>query len=241
MTDLATEIERAGKRLGGRVLDAMYEDPFWEARYGARGRLHADEDSAYHVTYLVEALRSGNSQVMTRYACWLRSVLVPRGMCSAHLAENFERLAALISAELADVAPALRVLEEARLALRYQSGPGAFLEAKAPELIRALKARLGELDAPGVPTHARPASLLSYLADALQLQRPELFLDHVGFLLRFYRAQPRSSQRLANTLAALEGALEEQPEHERQAPLLLQTVRAARQRLKQSRESTGKV
>jgi hypothetical protein len=206
--DLATYIEGAGPRLTQRVLDGMYEDPFWAARYGARGRKHADEDSAYHVMYLVEALRSDNPDVMTRYAHWLRSVLVPRGMCSAHLDENFERLAHALREEPPDVSPALAVLEQARNALRYEHGAGAWLEARTGELKRQVWARLLERY-PHEPeyAHARVESLLSYLADALQLDRPELFVQHVAFLGGMHRARGSSSAQLSCTLSALRESL----------------------------------
>lgn len=186
-----------------------------EARYGARGRKHADEDSAYHVSYLVEALRSDNPDVMTRYAYWLRSVLVPRGMCSAHLDENFERLALALCDESRertpglDLTPALAVLTQARAALRYEQGAGSWFEVRADELKRRVRARvLHRYGREPAPAHARIESLLSYLADALQLDRPELFVQHIAFLAELYRARGTSTAELAYALRSLREALE---------------------------------
>lgn len=233
MNDLADYIQSVGPRLTRRVLDAMYDDPFWEARYGARGRKHADEDSAYHVSYLIEALRSDNPGVMTRYAYWLRSVLVPRGMCSAHLDENFERLALALSDEsrertpALDLTPALAVLTHARAALRYEQGAGSWFEVRADELKRRVRARV--LDRYGrepAPAHARIESLLSYLADALQLDRPELFVQHIAFLAELYRARGASTAELAYALRSLREALEGDDRADAQAALARSAVRA---------------
>ena len=92
----AALIERAAA-LSQSVLDRMYENPFWMERYGERGRRFANEDSLHHVSYLVAALASGDAAVFERYAQWLRSVLVSRGMCSEHLGENFRLLASAIA------------------------------------------------------------------------------------------------------------------------------------------------
>ncbi len=49
---LRDDLEALTPALSRRCTDAMYADPFWQARFGQRGRHHADEDSGYHVRYL---------------------------------------------------------------------------------------------------------------------------------------------------------------------------------------------
>lgn len=209
-------IETLGTRLSQRALDAMYMDPFWDARFGGRGRLHADEDSAYHVRYLLEALRRDDPRIMIRYAVWLRSVLVTRGMCSAHLDDNFARLSHLLESELGEAAePALRMLAAARAALAYETGPGARLLSLAAPLRASAEARLSaaerEATVHGGEEHAHPSSLLSYLADALQLARPDLFLAHIKFLADFYQRRGRSQLPLAQLMRALSESAAELP------------------------------
>ena len=85
---LRQELASRAVILSQRVLDHMYENPFWMERYGERGRRFANEDSLHHINYLDQALAGGDAAVFTRYAQWLRTVLVSRGMCSEHLAEN---------------------------------------------------------------------------------------------------------------------------------------------------------
>src|SRR4051812_15173560 len=96
---LAERIERLGDSFARRALSIMYANPFWDDRFGERGRRFAEEDGRHHVSYLCEALRQGDPRVMVRYARWLQSVLTTRGMCSAHLDENLERIGGVILSE----------------------------------------------------------------------------------------------------------------------------------------------
>jgi hypothetical protein len=89
-------------RLNGRVVAEMYENPFWEDRFGARGRRFAKEDGESHVANLVVALEGRSPPMLASYARWLQRVLTTRGMCSRQLAENFQRLAAAIREERRD-------------------------------------------------------------------------------------------------------------------------------------------
>lgn len=122
------------------VLARMYENPFWMARYGARGRSFADEDSLYHLQYLDQALAAEDAAVFEKYARWLRSILVSRGMCSEHLAENFLLLADAIDTSGAPSADAARaVLERGARALVYTQGDASRLEGRRTELLAAVE------------------------------------------------------------------------------------------------------
>lgn len=149
--------------LSQRVLDRMYENPFWMERYGERGRKFADEDSLHHVRYLDQAIAADDAQVFERYARWLRTVLVSRGMCSEHLAENFRLLSQAIGdAALPDAEVACRILQRGDDCLRYEAGQAAQLEQRREQLVTSVRdavegSRLREDDA---------RYLVSYLVDA---------------------------------------------------------------------------
>ena len=97
MNDALREaLSAQARELSQHVLDRMYENPFWMQKYGERGRRFADEDSPFHLKYLDQALAANDLAVFQKYAKWLRSVLVSRGMCSEHLGENFSLLAEAI-------------------------------------------------------------------------------------------------------------------------------------------------
>jgi hypothetical protein len=173
--------------MNARVLSEMYENPFWEERYGARGRRFAQEDGDSHVAHLVLALESRSPAMLVSYAQWLQRVLTTRGMCSRHLAENFQRLAATIRDERWEgAALAIEYLDRARGSLRHSSDPARSVEEAAPVLARAAvdSSAAGQL-----PRGAEDVlDLMSYAADALWNERPDLFVAHLewyrGFLAR---------------------------------------------------------
>lgn len=185
--------------LGERAVEEMYRNPFWEARFGERGRKFASEDGQYHLRYLCQALDDRNPQVMRNYVQWLQGVLTARGMCTRHLEENFLRLRRLISEHVASSLPAQAMLDEAVAALRYALPAPLELQQRTD----ALAERATVLCAPLHPEWSTPAGAagrercvddgryhLSYLADSLALARPELFTAYVqwvaGFLERFH-------------------------------------------------------
>ena len=159
---LIAAIEAQGAALTARVLAEMGRDPFWHARFGERADRRGREDGNYHLQYLAQALASDDPNVMHNYARWLQPVLTTRGMCSRHLAENFDRLAAAIGDAIPDSEPAVAMLRAATEALRYDD---------------ATARRVQEL------TGATPEEreLLAYAADALALHMPEVFTNHVAW------------------------------------------------------------
>lgn len=162
---LTERLVEAGPRLAERVLAEMYADPFWAARFGDRGRRHARADGDFHTKYLAEALESNSVIVFENYARWLRELLVARGMCSRHLAENFTRLADAIAAEpWDDRGRAIEILHAGAAALRHTAGPAGELEA-----MRA------------TATDPATDTLLSYLADALAFEQPSWFGAYTAF------------------------------------------------------------
>lgn len=184
------------------AVDAMYADPFWDARFGERGRRHADEDGDFHVGYLAEALRLGSTAHFASYARWLRDVLVTRGMCTRHLSEQLRCVADAVEAlgvlpSPDDARVAREYVDAARDGLRYPEGSLARAvqdaESRAPAAEDALAARF--YGAGGLPPRDRlradAADLISFLADAVSLERPALFAGHAQWLEGFFADQRR--------------------------------------------------
>ncbi len=172
-------IELALRPLSARVIAEMYrDDPFWEARFGDRGKRNANADGNFHAAYLAQALHMHAPAIMTRYARWLRDVLVARGMCSWHLEENFARLRVVVLAtELPFAVAAGALLDDAMKALHHEEGAAAAVERLRPELEQA--ARNGRV-------------LGSYIGDALAIGDPKHFIAHVQWR-RAARAPSRES------------------------------------------------
>jgi hypothetical protein len=234
---LAYSLKIKSANLSRRALAAMYEDPFWEARFGDRGRRFSQEDGQYHVTYLVEALTEGDPGVLVRYIQWLNTVLVTRGMCSRHLMDHVQRLADAIEAEgIPDPEPALSMLRAARDALLYTEGPErAVQEAAATlagEAAAALEASHPEWREPAENPIAKRLGLraflareaeilLSYLADAVHLADASLFARHVRWAASHFARVGTSPDQVTETLAAIELAALPEGARERAAEVLL--------------------
>jgi len=183
-------VEARADTLARASVEAMYQDPFWEARYGAeRARRFGDEDARFHVRYLVQSLDEHRPSVMEGYARWLRTLLVSRGMCTLHLDQNFVGLASALEADGwgPDSEPQVHV-RAARKALLYPDGPARRLQDTAQALARATTARLALYLTPeDKPRLEEEMCLqLSYLADALAEQKPELMADHVRWYVGFW-------------------------------------------------------
>jgi hypothetical protein len=228
VTALANAIEARASRLADRAHDAMYRDSFWEERFGERGRRFSQEDNGHHVSYLLQALRADAPDLLTGYARWLQGLLTTRGMCSRHIAENFGRLADAIRAEgVEDAGPAFTLLEAASAALIYDDGPARAVQVAAESIVEQAAGAVvqrhpgwtAELADPegndaGDEGNDSPAVirndlryLLSYLADALANDRPDLFVQHIGWSDGFLARHGRPAGYLRASLIALDEAL----------------------------------
>ncbi len=251
MTEQAEALTRSLKassaNLAGRALAAMYEDPFWAARFGDRGRRFSQEDGQYHVTYLIEALAAGDPGVLVRYIQWLNTVLVTRGMCGRHLMDHVQCLADAIEAEaIPSPEPALAMLRAAKGALAYLEGPERAVQEAAPTIAAEAAAALVESHPEWrVPQEnpianrlglrgylAREAEiLLSYVADAVHLGDASLFARHARWAAPHFAQAGASPDQVAETLAAISRRLDALPEgaRERAAEVLLAGLSASRE------------
>lgn len=184
---LIAELRAAGPRLTKRVMDEMYRDPFWIARYGERGRENADADGDFHVKYLTSSIEANDPSLFVTYGRWLRDLLVARGMCSQHLERNFELLADAIAEEAWDGREhAISILLGGAHGLRYTSGDAAVLD----EHRDAWSAKVGD----------QGEVLLSYLADALATKQRMAFEGYVHLLSKRMDVAP-----MLAALSALDG------------------------------------
>jgi hypothetical protein len=211
--ELLARLDAAAPRLCERVLAEMYTNPFWDARFGERGRTHSAQDGRFHVQYLREALTSGDDGVLTRYATWLQQTLTTRGMCTRHLAENFARLARAIEDEgWPDGARATAPLVAAIEALRYPDGAARALQDAAPALAELAAARLYDahpewLERTGDAGRRRCVDdlryHLDYTADALALGTLDHLVAYAGWIAGFLEQHRVPRAHLVEAFAAL--------------------------------------
>lgn len=194
---LIANLEQKKGALSARCIEAMYRDPFWQARFGDRGRRHAEQDSAYHVQYVIAALREGEVNVFCNYAVWLRGVLCSRGMCSHHLAESFRKLVRALAEEgVADAEPAAAVLLRGVESLRYGTGAAAELEQQETTLEGQLRAELAS-------EPYRFTELASFLKDALARGDGQGWAQHLTFLRERLAVSEAERAELDATVSAL--------------------------------------
>jgi hypothetical protein len=218
LIELADGLQARAEDLAESVVAEMYAaSPFWDERYGERGRRFAREDNLHHVRYLSHALRSGSPAPLLRYTRWLQSILTTRGMCSRHIADNFVRLAeAIPRAGVPQAQPALDYLAAAADALTYADGPARAVQQAADQMteqaMKHLETRWGASAAPlDGQRRAAVASdvgdYAAYLADALALGQPDLFVRHVQWMAGFHPRHGHPPDYLPDVLGALVDAL----------------------------------
>ncbi|PCC67701.1 hypothetical protein SAMN02745121_02338 [Nannocystis exedens] len=207
---LIGRLEAACDRLGERVLGEMYADPFWRERFGERADKHGRQDNRFHVQYLQQALADDDPAVIANYARWLQQVLTARGMCTLHLAENFERLAVAVADERwPDGQAAVDLLQAAKAALAYPDGLAGEVQRRADTIVLAAAVTLSTAGEDEPLPVAELATLVSYCADALALTSPRALADHATWLAGYLerRGVPRS--RLVRRLDAIRAAIEQ--------------------------------
>ena len=211
MTGLIERLQTQSVPLARRAIAEMYQNPFWQDRFGTRGRELTEQDGALHLSYLLQALAASDPSVLTSYARSLQTQLVSRGMCSRHISEHFERLERAIADLVPESDPAGELLRAARQALTYDEGLGRelqllsdplaektldALESRQPSWFSAASSYVSMASFESILQAERARwkgdllELISYLADALRADRLELFSAHVVYSSWFLHASP---------------------------------------------------
>ncbi|MBS2020478.1 MAG: biliverdin-producing heme oxygenase [Deltaproteobacteria bacterium] len=136
---LADEVRTHAPTIAARVTDATLADPFWTKRYGARGRRRTEEDAAFHVEYLVQALVARDAELVRRYARWLEGLLTTRGMCTLHIDENLARVGAAVVNTVPRAFAIDGYVKAARAALLYPGGAAREIQSAAERVPFALR------------------------------------------------------------------------------------------------------
>lgn len=221
LQDLEARLRAAAAELNLLAVEEEYRDPFWWDRYGERGRRFAVEDGMHHFNYVAEAVAAGSPALIVKYARWLRSVLVARGMCSEHLAEGLRIRARLVGSRWSDAGPVVAMFAAAEAALQHKDGGAGALarfDCEGPA-----SAAAGRTGVPVAAVLDDLRVLLSYLGDALAVEEPEILLAQAQWRVGFDRRRGRPEDYTRTLLTTLAEAVTVPP-----ARALLE---AARERL----------
>ncbi len=209
-SNVASRLRERAQVLSARVIDEMYANPFWDDRFAARGRKHAEQDAQYHVTYLATAVEMGSATVMEHYAVWLRGVLTSRGMCTRHLDENFERLADSIAfdSEVSHHRELIEYLARARNALYYDDPVARELQTRGHELADRVYSTLANQESfelvPGINSVDDIRYLISFVADAIVERSAEHLASHLRWMDAFRQRVDCSEDVVDQVLIALD-------------------------------------
>ena len=203
---LADNLEATRATLVARSLEYMAQDEFWQRRYAARAQRFANEDGAFHVRYLVDALRAGSPTVMAEYGKWLRDLLVPRGMCTLHLVEHFEHLWLAMEPEAGN-APALRYVRAGIDALAYPKESPARAVQQAAAAVEEQVPSLTPLSGTSRNSAWQTRYLCHYVADAIARADEALLSTHVNWARSLYASDHGSTEPFDEWVGAVSAAL----------------------------------
>jgi hypothetical protein len=225
VAQLAAELADWTPHLVAYTIDHACSGTFWEERFGERGRKHIAADTAHHLEYLITALQLGTPSVMEGYARWLQSILTVRGMCTRHIEMSFDALTTAIGRDVPHSDLAVDYMNAALAALAYRALTPRAIQERSAELVREAT-RLARTRAASQFRSSRDVDpsrverdvtyLLSYLTDAVALQRPDVFQNHTGWIAGYHVRRGHSEQYLPTLLTALTGAANRLPEAVRQ-------------------------
>jgi hypothetical protein len=206
--DFLPRLRASAAELNAIAAETILADPFWVDRYGEEGsRTFAFEDGRLHLKYVAEALAKHDPGIMTGYATRLRALLVPRGMCSEHLADAFRVLAGAIAAHHGTPgAAAVDMFGHAEAALLHAAPAARALQEQIGALAAAVaddvRARL-----PHAPARADVVfdarHLVSYLADALAWGAPDTLAVHVRWTAGYMHRRGRPAAYLGTLLESI--------------------------------------
>ncbi|MDQ2999373.1 MAG: hypothetical protein M3R61_20255 [Chloroflexota bacterium] len=193
--EICAAIEAVRDRLVDAVLANMYPNPFWDDRYGARGRALCQEDNHHHLNYLIAAIRTHSPDSMAAYYKWLQILLVSRGMCTYHIRQNMERMEDHLRALLPAAWPAIKPYHQAGYAgLAYAQPACQALAAHAAQIAEATTAQMYATNpfweqqfGPRGRALCREDNLyhLAYLQDAVGVNAPDRFGSYLDWLTGF--------------------------------------------------------
>jgi hypothetical protein len=210
-------IEHVRPQIVEGLFEAIYQNPFWEARYGERGRIHTRKDINYHLNYLVSAIALDAPASLTEYYHWVQGLLAHRGMCSRHLQDTLDHLKLQMEQMLPEKYQGTinRFMQASYDGIYYDRPASRELHARVEQIAQATAVRV--FSAPQrkqASEKTRQACTrdtlyhLSYLADADHLQDAKIFRDYYAWVTEFLSTFGVRPESLAENMAALRVEIE---------------------------------
>ncbi len=224
------QVERVRIDLVQSVIDDMYQNPFWEERYGSRGRKQSLVDANYNLSYLITALRQESPNLFRDYYHWLRGVLVFRGMCTQHLRETLDSETRHLKRLLPEGQDKIIEIHQAGYeGLAYVAPASHALWDRAEAIAGAVADQMFEPSRAGnaqITPAARRKCIrdnlyhLSYLADTVGLPHPDGFSLYIQWVTEFLASHNVNPDSLMEDIRLLREELRAALPEELAAPFL---------------------
>ncbi len=230
--NIILEIERVRGEVVEGVLEDMYQNPFWEARFGERGRVHTRQDTHYHLNYLVAAVDLNNPATLSTYFHWCQGMFVYHGMCALHLQQTLDSLGDQLARRLPAAWPAIEPIYRASYqGLFYERPDCRALAERQAEIADKTTARMFPPRAAGIEERRKQACYqdnlyhLSYLTGAVDYQTARSFTQYADWLKSYFPTLHVPVSELSADFRALAAEIEQALGAEQAGPfveLLLQ-------------------
>jgi hypothetical protein len=215
LTVTIDDLESIRYVLGKRVAAEMYQDPFWNDRYGQRGLEHTRQDLEYNFNYLITAIRTDSLEVLWRYYGWLRDLLVLRGMCTRHVWQTIhcteKHLQQLLPTGTWNLISTFA--QAGYKGLCYSNPAAVSLETRAQEICgKAVQARASDSNKKNDSQENIEEFFvyLAYTADAVERDDPSGLIGYLSWKATFLRrasSQEGSAESIAQDFFALSDAV----------------------------------
>jgi hypothetical protein len=219
----AAAITASRDELANKIVAECYRNPFWEARYGERGRARSLEDALHNLDNLSASLRLDLPAELVSYYRWLRDVLAPRGISGEHMREILRAQAAVLAESLLPDQAAITSawFEHAAASLVYEHPFALAVASGEVEIVAGALGRLATESAEQGTQLSNEAGqgrreheaqdlryYLSYLSDAIALGKPDLFTGYTSWVAGTLAQEGASAAGLRAELRALASELE---------------------------------
>lgn len=234
--EVVQAIESVREVVASKLLRRMYADPFWERRFGEKGRAYAQQDAHHNLDNLIRAIQFDIPHGPTHHYSWLRDVLVHRGLSTLHLRQTIDRLGQALSEELPQEWPLIQPYLEAGYEGLVYENPAC--QALAEDMETVAQAVTADLEEQGASLYERKEErrqeasfLLSYLLDAVENQETKIFTNFVHWQRENHAAQGVPGDTLRWDLVLLEEEIENR--------IGRQEMRPFKEMIRKSRQQPG--
>jgi hypothetical protein len=178
-------IETARPMLVDAILADLCQNIIWNARCEESGFAYSHADAHHQLDFLTAAIRSADTERYASYWVDYRLEILQRGACTHHVHRLIDSTACAVALTLRDgFLLAEPCFSAAHRALAYAQPACQALNRNGDAILEGTLARWLPAEGGATPALHDLRYHLSYLEDALALDRPALFRQHLAWLER---------------------------------------------------------